>query len=302
MEPVVGREQLRRFVANSESMVSPKDVGKLYARAESLARLPRSVQEWIVTHAGAAPYLSFVVEPYALFLAHEITDLAAARLLVPTGYTLVPTSMFADGEPRHAAILGAFNVHTSMFWGTRVEMYLIAENTRSGMLTWVMCDYESNSINYDPGEGFSGATTSRAVVTTTHAGDVVVDVRSAQRANRLTVTAGLPGASPRPLDARLWIEGNLSVDYGGRLMGDESVPFGLIFDPGEMTQALDVSRESVDLECNTFGEGFLAQEPFEVACFPYAQHFITTSYPQPIQIRDHRALVEAVTRIASESG
>ena len=36
-----------------------------------------------------------------------------------------------------------------MFWGCRVELYLVAENTRTGMLTWVICDYESNTINYD---------------------------------------------------------------------------------------------------------------------------------------------------------
>ena len=65
-------------------------------------------------------------------------------------YVLVPTPMFANGEPRYAAILGAFTVHTSVFWGCRVELYLVAENTRTGMLTWVICDYESNTISYDP--------------------------------------------------------------------------------------------------------------------------------------------------------
>lgn len=292
---------MRQFVTHTEEKVSPKDVGKLYARAESLARLPRLVQRWIVTHAGGDPYLGFVVEPYALFLAYEITDLAAARLRLPADYALVPTSMFADGEPRYAAILGAFTVHTSVFWGSRVELYLIAEDTRTGMLTWVICDYESNTINYDPGEGFSGATTSRAVVTTTHAGEVIVDVHSAQRANRLTVTATLPGAPMRALDARLWVEGNLSVDYGGRLMDADSVPFGLIFDPGEMAQALDVGLGAVTVEHNTFGDGVLALEPFEVACFPYAQHFITTSYPQASQIVDEQALVEAVRAIAAQT-
>ena len=224
-------DDLRRFVVHSEEKVSPKDVAKLYARAESLAKLPMSVQRWIVGHAGGDPYMGFVVEPYCLFLAYEITSIDAARRQLPAGYELVPTSMFADGEPRYCAILGAFNVHASVFWGSRVELYLIAENTRTGMLTWVICDYESNTINYDPGEGFSGATTSRAVITTSHAGDVIVDVRSKERANELSVVAGLPAASMRPLDQRLWIDGNLSVDYGGRLMDADSIPFGLIFDP-----------------------------------------------------------------------
>lgn len=297
----VGRAELRRWVTHTEGKVTPKDVGKLYARAESLARLPRSVQQWIVDHAGGDPYLGFVVEPYAFFLAHELIDLDAAREWLPPDYVLVPASMFANGEPRYAAILGAFTVHTSVFWGCRVELYLIAENTRTGMLTWVICDYESNTISYDPGDGFSGATTSRAVVTTTHAGEVIVDVRSAERANQLTVTAALPGAPMRALDARLWIEGNLSVDYGGRLMAAESVPFGLIFDPAEMTQALDVPLGGVAVERNSFGAGLLAGSPFEVACFPYAQHFITTSYPQASPIVDEAGLVAAVRTLAAEA-
>ncbi len=293
----VGPSHLRQFVIHTEEKVSPREVAKLYPRAEMLARAPRSVQRWVVDHAGGDPYVGFVVEPYCLFLAHSIDDPAAASTLLPADYRLVPTSMFADGEPRYCGIIGAFNVHTSVFWGSRVELYLIAEDTRTGMLTWIICDYESNTINYDPGEGFSGATTQRAVITTTHAGDVLVDVQSRERPNRLTVTASLPGAPMRALDTRLWIDGNLSVAYGGRLMNDESVPFGLIFDPGEMAQAMQVPLDAVQLELNTFGAGWLAPEPFEVACFPYAQHFLTTAYPQASPIRDERGLADAVRGI-----
>lgn len=285
--------ELRRFVTLSESKVSPKEVAKLYARAEMLAKLPLSLQRWIVGQVGGDPDMGFVVEPYCLFLAYQIDDVEAAQALLPPEYELVPTSMFADGQPRHVAILGAFNLHASVFWGSRIELYLIAENTETGMLTWVIVDYESNTINYDPGEGFSGATTSRSVITTTHAGDVLVDVQSKERPNTLTVTAALPGAPMRPLDQRLWVDGNLSVDYGGRLMDEGSVPFGLVFDPGEMAQAMDVPLEAVDVEENTFGADFLASEPFEVACFPYAQHFLTSSYPKANPIRDEEALVGA---------
>lgn len=289
LEPSV----LRRFVTLTELKVSPKDVGRLYARAEMLAKLPRSVQRWIVHRAGGDPTMGFVVEPYCLFLAYEIADPAAAQALLPPGYRLVPTSMFADGQPRHCAILGAFNVHASVFWGSRVELYLIAEHTATGMLTWVICDYESNTISYDPGEGFSGASTSRCVITTTHAGEVLVDVHSKERPNTLTVSASLPNATMRALDQRLWVDGNLAVDYGGRLTDEASVPFGLVFDPGEMTQALDVPLAAAAVQRNTFGAGLLAAEPFEVACFPYAQHFLTSSYPQASLIRDGQALAEA---------
>ena len=66
----------------------------------------------------------------------------------------MPTAIFEETEPRICGVIGAFNVHTSVFWGTRVELSLIAENTTTGMLSWVICDYESNTISYDPGQGF----------------------------------------------------------------------------------------------------------------------------------------------------
>jgi hypothetical protein len=293
--------ELRSFVTHTEAMVSPKAVAALYSRAEMLARMPLSLQRWIVSHARGEEFMGFVVEPYCFFLAYEIVDKDAASRMLPPEYRLVETAMFADEQPRYCAILGAFNIHTSVFWGARVELYLIAENTRTGMLTWVICDYESNTINYDPGEGFSPATTSRAVITTSHTGDVIIDVRSKDRPHDLEVTAAIPAGTMRALDQRLWIDGNLSVDYGGRLMHAGSDPFGLIFDPGEMTQALSIPLASVEVHRNTIGAQFRAAEPFEAACFPYAQHFLTTSYPQPSTIQDQAALEDAVRMHAKQA-
>jgi len=286
-------EELRRFVAHSEAMISPKAVAALFGRAEMLARMPLRVQRWIVSHARGADHMGFVVEPHCVFLSYEITDHAAAQHLLPPGYRLIPASMFADGEPRYCAIVGAFNVRASFMWGIRIELYLIAEDTRTGMLTWVICDYESNTINYDPGQGFSGPTTSRAMVTTSHAGEILVDVKAAERENTLRLAASLHSGRMRALDERLWIDGNLSVDYGGRLAHAGSEPFGLIFDPGEMTQALDIPLVDVEVELTAFGADFLARSPFEAASFPYAQHFVTTSYPKASKIRDRRSLTDA---------
>jgi hypothetical protein len=205
--------------------------------------------------------------------------------------------MFEGTEPTSCAILSAFNVHTSVFWGTRVELYLIAENTKTGMMSWVIVDYEANTISYDPGQGFAGSTTSHSVVTTTFQGEVVVDVKAAENPNHVAFVADLTSAVTRPLQQRLWVEGNLSVDYGGRLIEQDSDPFGLIFDPGEMTRALDIPLESVKVEENTFGKGYLAAEPFEAACFPYAQHFLTTSFPRATPITHADDLEEAVSEI-----
>ena len=300
MDSQVNDTHRRQFIARTESLVSPSEVGKLHGRAEMLARLPLAVQRWIVAHAGGDPLVGFIVEPYALFLAYEIEDEEAARALLPAGYELVPTNMFADSPPRLAGIVGAFNVHSSVLWGARIEFYLIARDTRTGLLTWVICDYESNTINYDPGQGFSPSTTSRAVVTSSHRGEVIVDVLSRESANQLSVTAALPGATMRPLDQQLWIDGNLSIAYGGHLMDPSAQPFGLVFDPAEMEQALELPLDTVSVDVNTFGAGILAQEPFEAACFPYAQHFLTPSYPRPSEIHDAEGLAEAVRSLAAE--
>ncbi|MEJ1154504.1 hypothetical protein [Microbacterium marmarense] len=286
--------ELRKFIAYTENKVSPKAAANLYGRAEMLAKMPMRVQQWIVAHAKGDEYMGFIVDPYCFFLAYEITDADAASRLLPSGYRLVQTAMFAGETPRHCAIVGAFNVRTSVFGGARVELYVIAENVTTGMLTWVICDYESNTINYDPGEGFSAATTSQAVITTSHRGDVIIDVRSKERSNSLAVTAAVPAGVMQPLDQRLWVDGNLSVDYGGRLMHEGSDAFGLVFDPGEMAQALRIPFDSLSVELNTFGADFMANEPFEAACFPFAQHFVTTSYPQASPIHDQHTLEEAV--------
>lgn len=44
---------------------------------------------------------------------------------------------------------------------------------------------------------------------------------------------------------------------------------------------------------------FLAPQPFEVACFPYAQHFLTSGYPEATPIRDEEGLVDAVREYAA---
>ncbi len=296
------RSEFIRFTKSTEQLVSPRTVGGLYQRAEMLGKLPAGLQRRIVKRAGSDDrFIGFIVEPYSFFLAYEIDDLAAASAQLPPGYELVPTAMFEGTEARPSGIVAAFNVHTSVFWGSRVELYLIAENQATGLLSWVIVDYESNTISYDPGQGFSGSSTSHSVVTTTYAGDVVVDVKSERGRNHIAAVAGLDAASMRPLEQRLWLEGNLSVDYGGRLLDKGSVPFGLLFEPGEVERALQLPLASVDIEQNTFGDRYLADTPFEAACFPYAQHFQTTSFPTATRVADRASLERAVRELTPDA-
>jgi hypothetical protein len=240
--------------------------------------------------------MSFVVEPYSVFLAFEIINTAEAEQVLPPNYSLFPSAMFSDTSKRPCAIISAFNVHTSVFWGSRVEFYLMAENCKTGLLSWIIIEYESNTHSYDPSQGFIGPSTSHSVVTTSYLGEIIVDVLSAKSDNSLRLLADLNNGVLTEVDQRLWVEGNLSVDYGGKLQ-QCTKPFSLVFDPKEMTKALKIPLEDVSLCTNTFGAAILDPMPFEVACFPYAQHFVTTSVPTATSMRTAEDLEQAVNEI-----
>ncbi len=288
-------QDLRRYIKNTEKMVVPERVAMTTMGGAFLRKLPLSLQRYIVNKgARTNPYMSFVVEPYAVFLAFEIADTEAAEKLLPPGYSLFSSAMFTDTPQRPCAIIGAFNVHTSVFWGSRVEFYIIGENCKTGLVSWVIGEYESNTHSYEPSKGFVGPSTSHSVVTTSYAGEVIVDIASATSENSLVLTADLNNAVRTELDQRLWVDGNLSVDYGGELQ-ECTKPFSLVFDPNEMAHALKLPLDDISLCTNTFGGGMLAPMPFEAACFPYAQHFITTSVPTATTMRTAEDLEQAVS-------
>ncbi len=290
-------DDLRRFIRNTEKTVVPTTVATRVGGMGILRRLPGWLQRAIVDRGSRTdPYLSFIVEPYAAFLAFEVVDAEAAGRLLPPGYSLHPSAMFEDTPKRLCAIVSAFTVHTNVFWGSRVEFYLVAENRETGLLSWVIEEYESDAPSYDPGKGFRLPTTAHSVVTTSYRGEVIVDVASEETENSLALLADLTNGELADLDQRLWVEGNLSVDYGGELQ-QSTKPFSLIFDPGEMSRALRLPLDDISLCTNTFGQGMLDPAPFEVAVFPYAQHFVTTTYPAGTAMRTAEDLERAVTEM-----
>ena len=293
---------LRRYVRNTEKTVVPGTVAMRVQGMGFLRKLPRPLQQYIVDRGSRTdPYMSFIVEPYAVFLAFEITDTQAADHLLPPGYSLYPSAMFIDTPARPCAIVSAFNVHTNVFWGSRVEFYLMAENCQTGLLSWIIEEYESNAPSYDPSSGFSLPSTSHSVVTTSYRGEVIVDMASEKTGNGLALVADIGNGVLTALDQRVWVEGNLSVDYGGELQ-ESTKPFSLIFDPGEMAQALKLPLDDISLCTNTFGQGMLAPQPFEAAVFPYAQHFVTTTYPTATSMRTAGDLESAVNELNDKLG
>lgn len=295
-------EDLRRYIKNTEKTVDPATVAMRVQGIPVLRKLPQRLQRYIIDRGSRTdPYMTFVVEPYAVFLAFEIVDEDAAARLLPPGYALHPSAMFDDTPKRPCAIVSAFTVHTNVFWGSRVEFYLIAENCETGLLSWIIEEYESNAHSYDPSRGFTLPSTSHSVVTTSYRGEVIVDVAAEDSGNGLALVADMTRGISTGLDQRLWVEGNLSVDYGGELQASTK-PFSLIFDPGEMERALKLPLDDISLCANTFGEGFLDPAPFEAAVFPYAQHFVTTSFPTATSMRTAEDLERAVGEINERLG
>ena len=170
------------YIKRTETMVRPDEVAIISMFGSLLGKAPVAAQQKVMqSSAKANPHMGFVVEPYGLFLCHEIADLEQAQALIPSRFRIVPTRIFEDDEPRPYVIFGAFTVHTSAMWGSRVEMYVIAEDQQTGLLSWVIVDYDTNTLSFDPGQGFVDPTADRSVVTTTHRGTVLVDMEATAR-------------------------------------------------------------------------------------------------------------------------
>lgn len=293
------KTDLINYIKTTENNVEPLKVASGIQGVSFFSKLPRSFQNFIIKRSSkVGSTMSFIVEPYSTFLSFEIVDTKAAEKLLPPGYKLLPGSLFNGGEERLCAIVGAFNVHTSVFWGSRLEFYIVAENQTTGLLSWIIVSYETNTASFDPNRGFIGPTTSHSVVTTSYEGEMIVDVKSAENLNHISYTADLSQSQNVGMNERLWIEGNLSVDYGGDLH-QATDPFALVFDPNEVAQGKKVSPDHVNISINTYGQGFLNPKPYEVAYFPYAQHFTTTTFPEATTMRTAQDLEAGVEKLTA---
>lgn len=269
----------KQFIKGVERLVKPTDVVAISFLNSFTRLIPKSIQKKLMARtAQTIPHMGFVVEPYSLFLCYKLKNVALAKSLISTEYEIIKTKIFADDEPDYYIIFGCVTAHTSAFWGNRIEMYIIAENKETGLLTWVIVDYDTNTNSYDPKNGLVSASSTDSVMTTTHHGKVLVHMKRDDASRTLVVEAESTAGTMQPLDQRLWLEGNLSIDYGIRLSDGKSNVFSLQFDPLEVEQALRIPLEHVTVEENSWHPGLFEAEPTQVVCFPYAQHFVTNSY------------------------
>lgn len=269
---------VKDFAIGTEKMIDPMGVGKTHYMQTRLRKLPVSWQKKLVQRAAkSADKMGFVVEPYAFFLFYEVARPERVQKYLPDGFHPAMSRVFKGDEQKYYGIVCIFRVHTSAFWGARAEFYAVAEDTVTGLLSWVILDYLSDTISYDETNGLRSPSAPGAVVTTTCEGQLIARMRSINDGKRVSVLADLAHAKMRPLDPTLWIEGNTSIAHG-RLTGEaDGDLFSLTFLPEEMKQAWEIPvKDVLEAKVAAFPEVF-GGELDKAVCFPFAQHMLSDS-------------------------
>ncbi len=266
------------FSEGVERLVNPISVGSLHFIQMFNKLLPKAVQKWLVSFSSKKiPFMGFVVEPYSFFLCYEIADTDMAKSLLPDNFELIKTSIFQDDDPKYYCIFGCFRAHTSAFWGVRNEFYVIAEDKKTGLLSWIIIDYDTDTISYDNQNGLRSPNCRSAILTTDYTGTVIASIQNNDHSRGLEFKAALDKGCMKKLNQRLWLEGNLSVGYGRVLSQNSADIFSLRFQPGEAAQALDIPLQSLNIDNNKWYPGLFNSTPARAVCFPYAQHLVSDS-------------------------
>ena len=270
------QDKNREFIMKSESLVKPRDVTAISFLGDFNRILPKKTQQKIMDKGSSTiPYMGFILDPYCFFLAYRIKDSAAAEAMLPDDYELAEVSIFNDEEKQPLVIISAFSARTSAFIGLRLEFYIIARSRKTGLISWIIADYETDTNSHDPKNGFCGYTSDPALLTVSPYGELLVNFQNKKQGGAFSLSAELKNGSLRDLNETLWVEGNLSVDYGGSLKDPASKPFSLIFDPALMSEAVDIPLSGVKVVDNTYlNEIITPTEPVRALVFPYSQHFI----------------------------
>ena len=281
-----------------EKLVNPMEVGRVSYMQTKLRRLPVWMQRKIVTSSTKkADKMPFVVEPYCSFMFYEIVEPEKIQPFLPVDFVPAKSAIFKGDEPKYYGIVSMFRVHSSVFWGARTEFYLVAKNAKTGLLSWIICDYISDTISYDEKHGLKSPDVSGAVMTTTCEGDFVCDMKNEDGTKFVQSEMNLLGAKMRKLDKKLWIEGNTSIAYG-RLAGEaDGDLFSLTFFPEEMEQALEIPITKVRKANVLCGTGKLGGVLERAVSFPYAQHMLSDAPGRQTHYGSEDALRKAVENV-----
>lgn len=287
------------FAKGVEKMVDPMQVGKTHYSQTKLKKLPVCLQKKIIkSHTKKARKMPFVVEPYCSFLFYKIPDPKKVEKFMPEDFKPAKTAAFTGDKEEYYGIVSMFRIHTNVFWGARAEYYLVAENEKTGLLSWVMMDYLSDTISYDEKSGLKSPDAKNACITTTCEGDFICDLESEDHKKYVKADFNLKNAKMRPLNQRLWIEGNTSIAYGPRAGEKDGDLFSLTFFPEEMKEALDIPLKDVkEAQVASDTAGKFGAILDKVISFPYAQHMLSDAPGVHTHYGSEQALRDAVEKV-----
>jgi hypothetical protein len=118
------------FVKDVERLIDPISVGTLHFMQSFNQLLPKRIQKAIVKSSSKqTPYMGFVVEPYSLFLCHEIIDLHRLSLCSPAALSLSKREYLRTMSPNTTVSLAAY-VHTPAHFGAVEPSYTSLPRTK----------------------------------------------------------------------------------------------------------------------------------------------------------------------------
>jgi hypothetical protein len=288
-----------KFIKGVEHMIQPMKVSNLLFFQNLKGLLPPSLLRRLLYRASRnTPHIGFVIEPYSLFLFFKLRDIDTAKSMLPDRYELAKTRLFADEKPDHYMGIGNLGTRASTFWGTRQESYLIATDRETGLLSFIFIDILSNTIIALPSKGIIDPNCRKALFTTNSKGEVFLDIEEERTQRKFSLTGSIRNGKLRKLDERLWLLGNTSIGYSKVLAKGDDHPFAVIFDPGEVEEALDIPPENIHITENTLFPGLADPKISKVICFPYAQHYIADSPGCTTSVKDRDDLIRQYNELA----
>lgn len=271
----MNKEENRELINRVEQLVKPEDVTAISFLGDFNKYLPKKIQDKMMAKGSEkVPYMGFIVDPYCFFLGYEIIDRKTASAMLSDNYELAEAAFFKGDDKKPLVVISAFTARTSAFIGMRLEAYIIARHKKTGLMSWIIADYETNTNSHDPKNGFCGYSSESTVFTVSPYGELLAQVKGKRGGRFFSLRADIKEGDMDDLDRELWVEGNLSVDYGGEIKSETSRPFSLIFDPVLMKEAKRISLDRVNIAANTYLDRIIdGKHPVTAALFPYGQHF-----------------------------
>jgi hypothetical protein len=287
------------FIKGVESLINPMEVSDLLFFQKLKRLLPSTIMKRLLYRASRnTPYIGFTIDPYSLFLFFRLSDLEYAKSLLPERYELAATRLFDDEEPDYYMGIGNLSTRASTFWGTRMEVYLIATDKKTGLLSFIFIDILSNTIIALPTKGIADPNCKRAIFATSAKGEIFLDIQESHTNRKLVFTGSIKGGKMRRLYEPLWLMGNASIGHCKRFIKGEDNPFAVIFDPAEVHEALDIPATDIRITENTLFPGLAQPEISRAICFPFAQHYIADSPGCHTSVKDRNDMINKYNEIA----